>query len=52
MELSIIFIAQTLIGILVVDKLKVANMALLETEKIAALSNPILSIITMSDNTL
>ena len=37
----ILFIAQTFIGILVVDKLMVANIALLETEKILALSDPI-----------
>ena len=37
----LLFIAQTFIGILVVDKLMVANLALLETEKILALSNPI-----------
>lgn len=37
----ILFIAQTFIGILVVDKLRVVNMALLETEGIAALSSPI-----------
>jgi hypothetical protein len=37
----ILFIAQTFIGILVVDKLMVANMTLLETEKVLALSDPI-----------
>lgn len=37
----ILFIAQTFIGILVVDKLRVVNMALLEAEKIAALGNPV-----------
>ena len=37
----ILFIAQTFIGILVVDKLMVANITLLETEKILALSNPV-----------
>jgi hypothetical protein len=37
----ILFIAQTFIGILVVDKLMVANIALLETEKVLALSDPI-----------
>jgi hypothetical protein len=37
----ILFIAQTFIGILVVDKLMVANIALLETEKVLALSNPV-----------
>ena len=36
----ILFIAQTFIGILVVDKLMVANLALLETEKVLALNNP------------
>lgn len=36
-----IFIAQTFIGILVVDKLMVANMVLLETEKVQALTNPV-----------
>jgi hypothetical protein len=37
----ILFIAQTFIGILVVDKLMVANIALLETEKVLTLSDPI-----------
>lgn len=37
----LIFIAQTFIGILVVDKLMVANMALLETEGATALNNPV-----------
>jgi hypothetical protein len=37
----ILFIGQTFIGILVVDKLMVANIALLETEKVLALSDPI-----------
>ncbi len=37
----ILFIVQTFIGILVVDKLMVANIALLETEKVLALSDPI-----------
>jgi hypothetical protein len=37
----VVFIAQTFAGILVVDKLMVANMTLLETERSAALSNPI-----------
>jgi hypothetical protein len=37
----ILFIAQTFIGILVVDKLMVANTALLETEKVLALNDPI-----------
>src|SRR6266487_5098268 len=37
----ILFIIQTFVGILIVDKLMVANIALLETEKILALSNPI-----------
>jgi len=36
----ILFIAQTFIGILVVDELMVANLALLETEKVLALNNP------------
>lgn len=36
-----LFIAQTFIGILVVDKLMVANLAFLETEKVLAFSNPI-----------
>lgn len=36
----VIFVAQTLIGIFIVDKLMVANMALLETEKSIALNNP------------
>ncbi len=37
----ILFIIQTFVGILIVDKLMVANTALLETEKILALSNPV-----------
>ena len=37
----LLFIAQTFIGILVVDKLMVANLALLETERTLALSDPI-----------
>jgi len=37
----ILFIIQTFVGILVVDKLMVENLTLLETEKILALSNPI-----------
>ena len=37
----ILFIAQTFIGILVVDKLMMANLTLLETEKVLALSDPI-----------
>lgn len=37
----ILFIVQTFVGILVVDKLMVANTALLEAENFAALSNPI-----------
>ncbi len=37
----LLFIAQTFIGILVVDKLMVSNLALLETEKALALSNPV-----------
>ena len=36
----LLFIAQTFIGILVVDKLMVTNLRLLETEQILALSNP------------
>jgi hypothetical protein len=37
----LLFIVQTFIGILVVDKLMVANLALLEAEKALALSDPI-----------
>ena len=37
----LLFIAQTFIGILVVDKLMVANLSLLETEKAMALANPV-----------
>jgi hypothetical protein len=37
----ILFIIQTFVGILVVDRLMVANIALLETEKILALHNPV-----------
>ena len=37
----ILFIIQTFVGILIVDKLMVANMALLETDRVLALSNPI-----------
>ncbi len=37
----LLFIAQTFMGILIVDKLRVVNTALLETEKVATLSNPI-----------
>ncbi len=37
----LLFIAQTFIGILIVDKLMVSNLALLETEKALALSNPV-----------
>ena len=37
----ILFIAQTFIGILVVDKLMMANLALLESGKVLALSDPI-----------
>jgi hypothetical protein len=37
----ILFIAQTFIGIFVVDKLMMANLALLEAEKVLALSDPI-----------
>lgn len=37
----ILFIAQTFIGILVVDKLMVTNLSLLETEKAMALANPV-----------
>jgi len=36
----ILFIDQTLVGILVVDKLMAANTALLETENVLALSDP------------
>ncbi|HEU0294614.1 MAG TPA: hypothetical protein VFR47_17875 [Anaerolineales bacterium] len=37
----ILFIIQTFVGILIVDKLMVANIALLETEKVLALSDPV-----------
>jgi hypothetical protein len=37
----ILFIAQTFIGILIVDKLMVENTTLLEAEKVLALSNPV-----------
>lgn len=37
----VLFIAQTFVGILVIDRLRAVNSALLETEKVAALSNPI-----------
>lgn len=37
----ILFIIQTFVGILIVDKLMMANTALLETQKILALSNPV-----------
>ena len=37
----VLFIAQTFIGILIVDKLMVANLSLLESEKVLALSNPV-----------
>ena len=37
----ILFIVQTFVGILVVDRLMVTNMALLETEKVLAISNPV-----------
>jgi hypothetical protein len=37
----ILFIIQTFVGILVVDKLMVANLTLLETEKALALSDPV-----------
>jgi hypothetical protein len=37
----ILFIVQTFVGILIVDKLMVANTSLLETERVLALSNPI-----------
>jgi hypothetical protein len=36
----VLFIAQTFIGILIVDKLMVANLTLLEADKALALSNP------------
>ncbi|CAH1206116.1 hypothetical protein PAECIP111891_02795 [Paenibacillus allorhizoplanae] len=36
----ILFVGQTIIGIFVVDKLMLANMTLLETEKALALTNP------------
>jgi hypothetical protein len=38
----ILFIGQTFIGILIVDKLMVANLSLLEAEKVLALSNLVL----------
>ncbi len=37
----IVWVAQTVIGIFVVDKLMMSNMALLESEKALALSNPV-----------
>ena len=37
----LLFIAQTFIGILVVDKLMVSNLTLLETEQASALTNPV-----------
>jgi hypothetical protein len=37
----LLFIAQTFIGILIVDKLMMSNLALLETEKVLALNDPI-----------
>lgn len=37
----IIFIVQTFLGIFMVDRLMVANMALLESEKAMALNNPV-----------
>lgn len=37
----VVWIAQTFIGIFVVDKFMVANMAILESQKALALSNPI-----------
>src|SRR5574341_75443 len=37
----ILFIIQTFVGILVVDKLMMTNTALLETEKVFALGNPV-----------
>ena len=37
----LLFIAQTFIGILVVDKLMVANLALLESQQTLALANPV-----------
>lgn len=37
----VLYIIQTIIGIFVIDKLMLANMELLETQKIMALSNPI-----------
>ncbi|GAB6439429.1 DUF2269 domain-containing protein [Bacillus cereus] len=37
----VLYIIQTIVGIFVVDKLMVANMELLETQKELALSNPI-----------
>lgn len=44
----LLFIAQTFIGILVVDKLMVANLTLLESEKVFALTNPVLFTIIIS----
>ena len=37
----ILFIAQTLAGIFIIDKLMVINMVLLETQKSTALTNPV-----------
>jgi hypothetical protein len=37
----LLFIAQTFIGILIVDKLMMANIALLETEEVLALTDPV-----------
>lgn len=37
----ILFIIQTVMGIFIVDKLMIANMAILEAEKAAALNNPV-----------
>ena len=37
----ILFIIQTFVGIFVVDRLMLANLALLETEKVQALSDPV-----------
>lgn len=37
----LLFIAQTFIGILIVDKLMISNLTLLETEKVLALTDPI-----------
>jgi hypothetical protein len=40
LNMGILFVGQTIIGIFVVDSLMLANMTLLETEKALALTNP------------